>query len=467
MQYNHFTYVLLILSLTILFTSCSSVYISPEVPSDNSEVNLEGEYFTDGSLYSYGDSAAGFFYKGCWLYIERQMTIGPRGQNSNGEIHYGEVQIERVVKYNPVTDTVSSPCLDPVCTHSFESNCIMIKPHILGGPHMTFRIMRIVGDWLILRLQIHDEVYVTKNQITFYNLQTGESKVFFEEDLETDIMTRWVSGSSFQNKFYNIKQTLDYSETNFDKNDTEKDITDYTPKTKQILCEYDLDAEKVTELFELPEDFGLIAISNMRFFFINDADIIYSCNRDGSNMAKEEYLDFQPENMKGTYAYSFYELDGFKVFDIATNQHRSVNVEYHEYSDCSLADGGVLFDHVEGYEKYLELKASLSKFYDEHKGMALSEIATLYEIELQNSLHSGSARVYKCDFDGENMRLIYEEENALIASIYATEDHLFAMRSKRIDGKTVSERCIINLKTGEIKTPPLLEVIVPSWYVND
>ena len=467
MKSNHFTYVLLILSLAILFTSCSSVYISPEVSSEILDVDLAGEYFTTGSLYSSGDSAAGFFYKGCWLYIERQMTIGPRGQNSEGEIHYGEVQIERVVKYNPVTDTVSSPCLDPVCTHSLESSCPMLKPHKLGAPHMSFRIMKIVGDWMILRLQYHDEVFITKNYVTFYNLQTGESRHFFEEDLETEVMTRWVSGSAFGNKFYNIKQTLDYSDTGFDKNNTDKSIADFTPKTKQILCEYDLDAGKVTELFEIPENFGMIAISNKRFFFMDDADVIYSCNRDGNNMVKEEYLAFQPENLIGSYAYSLYDLDGFTVFDIATNQIRTVSVEFDEYSDCALAIDGVLFDHVEGYEKYLNFKASIRDFYEKHDGKPLSEIAELYENELQETFHSGTTKIYKCDLDGENMRLIYEEDNSVIASVYGTEDHLFAMRSKRIDGKTVSERCIINLKTGEIKTPPLLEVIVPSWYVND
>lgn len=241
MKNLHSTFLLLTFCLILLFTSCHSVYISPETFSDNSEVEPEGEYFTTGALYSSGGgtSATGYFYKGCWLYIERQMTTGPRGQNSNGEIRYGEVQIERVVKYNPVTDTVSSPCLDPVCTHSLESGCVMLKPYKLGEPHKTFDIMQLVGDWMILRLRYYDEVYITKNYVTFYNLQTGEAKQFFEEDLESEVMTRWVSGSSFGNKFYNIKQTLDFSGTGFNKENNGKSVADYTPKTIQTLCEYE------------------------------------------------------------------------------------------------------------------------------------------------------------------------------------------------------------------------------------
>ena len=312
-------------------------------------------------------------------------------------------------------------------------------------------------------------MYITKNYVTFYNLQTGEAKKFFEEDLENDVMTRWVSGSSFGNKFYNIKQTLDYSATGFDKTNKDKSIADYNPKTIQTLCEYDLDAGKVTELFELAEDFRLIAVSSKRFFFVDDTETIYSSNRDGSNMTKEEGLDFLPEDMVGSYAYSFYELDGFTVYDISKNQKRSVSVEYDEYYECYLADDGVLFDYVVGYEEYLELKSQRSQLRAEYEsqGMSFDEINDLINKKLEDALHSQPTKVYKCDFDGENMRLIYEEDNAVIASVYATEEHLFAIRSKRVNGETVSEECIINLKTGEIKTPPLLEVIVPSWYVND
>ena len=155
MKRLYITVFILLFSIALLLSSCSSVYIDPDISSDNSDATIEGEYFTTGSLYSSGggSSATGFFYKGCWLYIERQMTIGPRGQDSEGEIHYGEVQIERVVKYNPVTDTVSSPCLDPVCTHSLESGCVMLKPHDLASSHKTFDIMQLVGDWMILSLR--------------------------------------------------------------------------------------------------------------------------------------------------------------------------------------------------------------------------------------------------------------------------------------------------------------------------
>ena len=52
-----------------------------------------------------------------------------------------------------------------------------------------------------------------------------------------------------------------------------------------------------------------------------------------------------------------------------------------------------------------------------------------------------------CDFDGENMRVIYEEEHAVIQSWYASGDFLFAERSVLdADGKKKGSDCVINMK---------------------
>ncbi len=462
-----FKIICILMAILMLLTSCSSVYISPEVSSDHTEVEIEGEYFTKGSIYSSGGyPAAGIFYKGCWLYIETQTTIAPTGSNSNGEILYGEAPISRVVKYNPATDTVSSPCLDPVCNHSYESGCVMLKPYDASGERANFIIMHLVGDWMILLTQYKDDVYVSRNRQLFYNLQTGEARYFFEEDLESEIVTRWASCCSFGNTFYNIKQTFDLTETSFDPSGN-KSMYDYAPKTKQILCEHDLDKGEMTELFEIPENYILIAVSNKRFFFTDDTNAFYSCNRDGSNMVKEDNFDFVPVDMVGSYAYELYDQNGFNVYDLTTNQKKSVTAEYEEYERCFLAEDGVLFDYVGGMEKYREFQAAKQQFYAEHEGMERTEITKLYQGKLKEALLSGPSKIYKCDFNGENMRLIYEEENAAIATFYGTEDYIFCLRSKLIDGNVSKRFCAINLKTGEIKDPPLLEVVVPSWYTND
>ena len=66
------------------------------------------------------------------------------------------------------------------------------------------------------------------------------------------------------------------------------------------------------------------------------------------------------------------------------------------------------------------------------------------------------------------MRLIYEEENAAIESIYAKNGFVFAIRTKlNEDHSTTRMKCVIDTKTGEIIIPPLLDIVTPDWYVND
>lgn len=44
----------------------------------------------------------------------------------------------------------------------------------------------------------------------------------------------------------------------------------------------------------------------------------------------------------------------------------------------------------------------------------------------------------------------------------------FAERSVlNADGKKEVSDCVINMKTGEITNLPLLDIVVPDWYVND
>ena len=464
----------LILVLCMLLSSCSTVYIDPEKGSDKEPSLIEGEYFTDGSLYKKGESNSGFFYEGCWIYIEMQKTIGPNGflvKNGQEYVKYGEVQMKRIVKYNPHTGTISSPCLDPVCNHSYESGCLMVKPQEHRSTLEVFSIQAIIGDWMLIRTQHSDDEYITLNKVVFYNLKTGESKLFFDEELGGDIMTRWICGSSFEHKYYNIKQVLDYSETEYIQGSAGKDILDYSPKTKNILCEFDLDSGASRELFEIPENYNLFTVSNKRFFFVDDMEVMHSCNYDGSNMSKEEYLDFFPENKVGTYAYYFTDIDGFIMFDLKTNEKRHVSVDYDEYYASQPCEEGILLDHVSEYERYREYLAlweELPSKYAQEFNISLEEGYEKYDSELNEILFGGTSKVYMCDFDGGNMRVIYEEEHAVIRSWYASGDFLFAERSVlNADGKKEVSDCVINMKTGEITNLPLLDIVVPDWYIND
>lgn len=464
----------LILVLCILLSSCSTVYVDPEKGSDNESSLIDGEYFTDGSLYQAGENTSGFFYEGCWLYIEMQKTIGPSGyyiQDGEKHIIYDEVQMKRIVKYNPHTGTVSSPCLDPTCSHGFESGCPMLAPLPKDGRKVSFHIRTIIGDWMLIFTQWTDDVYVTLNRNIAYNLKTGESKEIFEEELGESVMTRWMGATHFGHKYYIVKQTLDYSNTEYTHGTGNQSVLDFAPETKQMICEYDFDTGTMKELFEIPENFYLSDVTNKRFILRDDMNVMYSCSYDGSNMSKEEYLDAQQENMIGHYGYIFTDLDGFIMFDLKTNEKKQVTVDYDEYYGAGICEEGILLDHVSGYEKYREhlaLWKELPSKYAQELNISLEEAREKYDAELNEILFGGTTRVYMCDFDGENMRVIYEEEHAVIRSWYVSGDFLFAERSVLdADGKKKVSDCVINMKTGEITNLPLLDIVVPDWYIND
>lgn len=466
-------FILFTLLLCMLLSSCRSVYIGPNEISERESEVISGEYFTDGSLYSFGDSYFGYFYEGCWIYVETQRTIGPRGYYSGGvegepRVIYGEVDMQRIVKYNPVTGVVSSPCLNPSCNHSFESGCLMLAQVHANESRPKLVIQKIIGDWMIFYLQQRDDEYITRFTTIIYNLKTGESRSICEENLGSDVMTRWIGGSTFDGKFYSIKQILDYSETDYNRGEEGKNVLDYIPKTQQILCEYDVETGTMTELFEIPETYSLTAVSSQRFFFCDDTDNIYYCYRDGSNMSPERYLDFMPENLVGTYAYSFNELDGFVFYDLKTNEKESVLVDYDEYKYCVLGEEGVLFDHVSSWGEYQLLLDNQKNIYSEYKKtMSSDEAWNLIEKEQKSTLYNGKSQIYMSNFDGKNMRLIYEEDNAIIRSIYASGDFVFADRNTLNPDYTInSGKCVINIKTGKITELPSLEIFVPDWYVN-
>ncbi len=472
-------FVCLTLILCSLFASCRSVYIDPTESTEKNpnkipfeDIDETAEYFTDGSLYKQGDRYYGFFYQGYWIYVETQETTGPKGllvRDGKEYVRYGNIEMQRIVKFNPATGVTSSTCLDPVCNHSFESGCLMLLQPTVGAIGSELWIQRIVGDWMIFYIKQDDAEYVTRITTVCYNLKTGESRRIFEEDLSTAVMTRWVGGCSFDGKYYNVKQVLDYTQTGYQQGGEGQNVLDYAPKTKHIVCEHNIETGKIKELFEIPDTYYLTAVSNKRFFFYDDTNAIYCCNRDGSNMRKEQYLDFRPENIVGTYAYRFSEYDGFVYFDLKTNEKKLVEAGFDEYKLCTLAEDGVLFDHLTSYQAYNDFRKTKQQFIEELSNtMSEAEARELYIDQLQKILYSGTTRIYMADFDGENRRLIFEEENAAIMSTYANGDFIFANRQTLNEDMSVStQKCIINAKNGEIIIPPLLEIVTPDWYIND
>lgn len=465
----------LLLSSLFIFSSCSSVYIDPVVTTSGEEIiSDEEEYFTPNTVSTQGDSAD-YYWNGYWLYFESQNTIAQTGTDANGEPVYGDSTISRLVKYNPATGQVSSVCLDPSCNHSYESGCFTVVPHSAGpkAPRVSVRINGICGDWVMIMVSAQHEEYSSTNELKAYNMKTGELRILSGEELGGEVMVRWTCRATFGNKLYRIKNILDYSNTKYTPGGEGENVLDYTPETTCILYEYDFETNTDTELFEVPSDYdGICAVSNKRFFFQKTEGEIYSCKRDGSEWKKEDVLNFAPFNFFGSLAFIYLDGGEYTVYDLKTDQLTTVTPEFDAYGYPTLVSDGVIFSNAPAYA---EARAARKEYEDawrrENPELSSSEISQLWAKKYQEILLSGTSQIWKCDMYGNSMSMVCEIQNTLVDLIFAVDQYVLAKisylkESSDNEAEKVTNRCVIDLETGEFSELPLLDVVIPPEYLN-
>ncbi|MGM9641654.1 MAG: hypothetical protein ACI3XI_00450 [Eubacteriales bacterium] len=452
--------VFLALTLCVCFTSCSGIYADlPSIETPPTiEVDLNAEYFTTGSVYNKGNLAAGGFYDGYWIYREIQ-EYEYKYKRPDGKIMTLKSYMDRLVKVNAATGVVSSLCLDPVCNHSVGSGCLMICPE-LGDPV----IQGFVGDNIIFTYGIYDKVYGTINQSYVYNLKTGEAKNIFAQNMEADLLTKYSSRYIFGDTYYVVKDILDYSETDYDPASGDP-LSDYEPKTVSILCEYDFKKDRVKELFEIPAGYSLSIVSSKRFFFTAPEDGIYSCDRNGENMKKEDVLDFSPYVVCGTYAYKVEEkTQDMKIYDLRTNTMTEFPNEVKSLEWC-ITDFGIIKNDLSVRDELLKLDGSYKELKKENPDLTPAE-----HLRMCNKLRcNGTTQIWRWSLDGSNPQKIFELEKGYVAILQGTKDYLYGYLRQPDPNNDYEEapyensgRVYINLKTGEITPVPYLELIVPE-----
>ncbi len=451
-----FRITILLFSLLMILCSCSSVYVTPPDVTTESliEVDKSKEYFTAGNLYAKILNQSGLVYGDYWIYVE---TCPYDYAYEQGDKTYMGSEIYRIVKMNAKTGVVSSACLDPVCNHSPGSKCLMLLPL---DAHAMY-LQKIVGNWLIFTcLRIRDDGQGDTDTYV-YNLKTGESANAFEVVWEEMSVSKWNSLFSFDNKLYSVKCYLDYSNSGYDPKG-HRPMSDFTPETTSWLCLYDFDTKKSEELFTVPADYQLCAVSNLRYFFESPEYEIYSCDLDGNNFKKEEALDFSPRYLLGPYAYALVE-EGWKIYDVSSDTARIVAINDASYASY-ITDVGALVCTFSTCEEWMALDRKA--FQEAHPEIPLKELAQAWADELNRIMHSGSAQIWKLDFDSNERELIFEKEHSFIRIFHATGDYAFAVISYgdpqndyAIIQPENSGRSVIDLKTGEITAIPYLEVV--------
>lgn len=450
--------VVLAVLFSILLSSCSSVYVMPpEVSTEpNIKVDKSKEYFTVGNLYAKSLNQSGLVYGDYWIYTE----VCPYDyQYEQGDITYIGDEIYRIVKMNAKTGVVSSACLDPVCNHSPGSDCLMMLP--LDA--FTLSLQKIVGDWMVFTyLKKKDNESFTETYL--YNLKTGESTRAFEVVREEMSVSRWNSLFSYDDKLYNVKCYLDYTNSGYDPKGN-KPMREFTPETTSWLCIYDFETKKYEELFEVPADYQICAVSNMRYFFQSPEDEIYSCDHDGNNFKKEDILDFSPRYLCGSYAYGAVE-EGWKIYDVSSDTVRTLLIDDASYASY-ITDIGVLVCTFTTCEEWMALDEK--SFAEAHPEIPLKERTQAWVDELNRIMYSGSAQIWKIDLEGSKRELVFEEEHAFIRIFHATGDYAFAVATYgdpdndyAVLPRENSGRSVINLNTGEITPIPLLDLVLPE-----
>ncbi len=452
---------LMVFILCILITSCTSIYF--ELPEDdiNSSLNVDTnkEYFTTGAVLSKGNISEGVFYNGYWIYREVQEYRYNYLRADGKIVTSSPTQLARFVKVNAATGVVSSLCLDPVCNHSVGSGCIMICPK--GGIPV---IQGLVGDNILFTYGIRDEIYGTVNQSYLYNLKTGEANTIFAQNMEGDILTKYSSRYIFGDTYYVVKNILDFSETDYDPADRVP-LSFYTPKTVSILCEYDFKKNNIKELFEIPEDYSLCIVSSERFFFSTPENEIYSCYYSGKNMKKEKILDFSPEYVCGTYAYSVdYETYKIVIYDLLNNKKFALQNEVRS-TYYTITDAGIIKNDLSVLDEYRRIQSS----YDELKEQGITPTAADHDKLCRKVRCSGVTQIWKWRHDGSNPEMIFEIDKSLVNILFATDDYLYGFVYRADPNNNFEEmpyenegRSYIDLKTGEITPIPYLELIIPD-----
>lgn len=457
-----FKYFTLLMAVMLLMCGCSPVYEHlPETSAQGDSETAEPaeEYFTNGEVVCSSSANLGIVYEGQWVYVESTRV-------QDGD--YFKTVADRIVKYNPVTDTVSSVCLNPTCMHSDE-NCMLCAP---SGWLVSY--FEIFGDWMMYSFSnffaIEDDEYDVY-RIYLYNLKTGESRHLYSNTKEGELITRTPAYYVMDGIIYATRLELDYTgEEEYNSNPHSKP---FVPETHQFIEAYDPETGKTERLCEVPSDYFLSGISNKRFFFKDTEGVTWSSDYKGENLTEEKNMDFDFIMLCGKYVYPVESYDhsksGYNIRAYDLEKDESFFINFGMQIKSLLLDSGKLCfittSNIDEFKKFSKneteyVKALYPDVTDREK---LSELKT----QIRNYLnYNCKTMVYITDLRGENKQLVFEKDNISFSPERIYGDYIFGSITYGDPNNNYQKmerdddgRCVINLKTGEITSIPQLEYI--------
>lgn len=451
-------FISLLLTLFLLLTSCSSIYEHmPDTTENDGEIDLSEEYFTTGQVVCGSSANLGVIYEGQWVYVEStQIEVDGIKQNV----------AERLVKYNPVTDTVSSLCLNPNCFHSNEE-CMLCAPYA-----WIVAYFEIFGDWIMYtyRSVMRPDKEIDTQRTYLYNLKTGESRQLYARTKEGEVLTSQTGNFVMNGKIYTAVLEMDY--TGQEEYNSNPHDTPFMPETRQYIEEYDPQTQKFERLFEVPNaDYLLVGLTNKRFFFKDSVEITWSTDYQGKNLSEETnmpfdfwmvcdkyvYLAESPDYSKEGYNFRGYDLETDSLFIIDFGcQIRSALVDSRRLCFTTMSN-------IDEYKEFAKNTTAYVKnlYPDVIDPEKLAQMKTQVRNQLQ---YGGSFQIFVTDAMGENKQLVFEKDHVNFIPFRISGNYIFGTISygdpnnnyQRIetDGEG---RCALNLETGEITLIPQLE----------
>ena len=354
----------------------------------------------------------------------------------NGYLYYfqkidlGLTSAHIIRKRNLETGEISSPCIDPLCSH-LDADC----PFYCGS---YFRPMFFFGDWMLVQWEgsalAPDEQGKAHTQKTFtrvlYNQKTGERRDVFpiqDPDAITDSMF-FFDGEKIYHALY------------------QKSTTDPETGEKYVPCEvvaHDLKTGREVSLFSRKYDITLFCVTNSHVYFYEtlpgddgkDKNIYYSYSKETEQIREEPTFALSAVRFVCKNRLYVDDAEQFvcMINDVTTGEVYQAAEELGQtVSTIFVTEDHIYYLSKEGVYEYWKATGEL---WDQYlldkanlKGSELKARRVKYdedEAALRLNFYRKNCSLWRSDLNGENPEKVLDLPGFYFATIYVEGEYLY------------------------------------------
>lgn len=406
---KHITKWLSFLLCIMIFTGCSSV-------KTGNQIDISAK--SSDSLYGEDETT---------LYNDKVAMDKPVRQ-LGGEITYHEGYIyypERdntghyiFKRLNLTTGEVSSPCIDPLCSHD-TTDC----PFYCGT--VSPAQLRFFDDWIMIQAEFEDAVYdQTTHSILveshyknlIYNFNTGEWREIFKSN--KNATSNSVQVVQIENYLY---------KTSYGSRRTVNGVS-YIPSE---IRRYNLKTGEETTVYSHDYYICLSMSGENRIYFyemLDETYKYYSVDKNGEDFREETTWEIHPSYV---YQNKIYGPDKNGNVDVTLYMNDLNTGEIVKIADDYIRAGLYVSENAIYYiskDYYAQYWKDLPALMAEAKAAGVSMSEEPYksrEEEMLLKYLTSSAYLWRCDLNGENAEMVMELPGAGLLSVYVWDEYLY------------------------------------------